>query len=280
MSPSSANPPSVTLSIAGSDNSAGAGVQADLKTFTAFHTYGLTAITCVAAEVPGRVSGVAPIPIDIIRTQIDLCFQAFPVAAAKTGMLYSMEIIETVAAALRDQRAHGAAFPLVIDPVMVASSGDPLLLPGAIDAYRQLLFPLATLVTPNLNEAAVLLGEPIADHRSLEEAGKRLVQKHGCAFLMKGGHFQTPIAKDALITANLEVFWFEAPYIPNVDTHGTGCTYSAAITAGLAKGMDLPGAVERAKNFVTDAIRERFDWPKQGDAGHATTTALNHLRTA
>ena len=186
----------VVLTIAGSDNSAGAGAQADLKTFSYFGCYGLTAITCVVAEVPGKVTSIQSIRPEIIAEQIALSFTAFPVAAAKTGMLYSASIIEAVTEALA-----GRNIKLVVDPVMVASSGDPLLKKSAVTAYEKLLFPHATLVTPNLDELKILAGRDIRNLEEMRNAGRLLVEAHGCAFLLKGGHLRGKTAMDILITA-------------------------------------------------------------------------------
>jgi hydroxymethylpyrimidine/phosphomethylpyrimidine kinase len=261
------NSPTVALTIAGSDNSAGAGAQADLKTFGALGVYGLTAITCVVAEVPGKVSAIQPITPDIVREQIRLCFAAYPVAAVKTGMLFSSEIMAAVADALSGRR-----LPLVVDPVMIATSGSPLLQPDAIAVYGSRLFPLATVLTPNLDEAAVLLGAPITDAGAMREAGAELLARFGVPCLLKGGHLRTGVALDLLFERD-RVSEFTAPFVPGVSTHGTGCTYAASIAAGLAKGLTLHDAVGAAKIFVTRAITNFFRW--QGDRD--TTDALNHL---
>lgn len=256
----------MALSIAGSDNSAGAGIQADLKTFGALGVYGLTAIACVVAEVPGRVSAIQAIDPRIVREQIRLSFEAYPVAAVKTGMLYSREIIDAVCEELEDQRPP----LLVIDPVMVATSGTALLDTAALEAYTDRLFRLASLITPNLDEVATLIGRKVSDLPGMREAGIELAQRFGTAFLLKGGHL--PGDAVDLLFAGKEVLEFSSPRVPNVKTHGTGCTYSAAITAGLAKGLPLDAAVREAKEFVTGAIRACFHW----DHGNGTD-ALNHL---
>lgn len=257
-------PPPVALTIAGSDNSAGAGAQADLKTFTAHGVYGLTAITCVVAEVPGRVSAIQAVEIEVVRQQIELSLGAYPVAAAKTGMLHSRGVIELVA-----DLFAGSKTPLVVDPVMVASSGDPLLEPDAVQAYRERLFPLAALVTPNLDEACALLGRPIGNVREMEAAGLELARRYGAAFLMKGGHLGGEEAIDLLCFADGRTADFRAPFTRGVSTHGTGCTYSAAITAGLASGLELEGAAVQAKRYVTEAVAGFFRWGR--------TDALNHF---
>ena len=193
------NPLPPALSIAGSDNSSGAGIQADLKTMSALGTYGLTAVTCVVAEIPGTVSAIHPVPAEIVAEQIRLCLEAFPVRALKTGMLFSAEILRTVTTVLARQFIGRNPPPLVVDPVMVATSGHRLLNEDALDAYRNGLFPLATLVTPNLDEAAVLLGRPIHNRSELCEAGRSLVREFNVAFLMKGGHLKDKTAADVLI---------------------------------------------------------------------------------
>jgi len=266
--------PPVVLTIAGSDNSAGAGAQADLKTMSALGVYGVTAITCVVAEVPGKVSAIQPIEPRIVAGQIRLLFDAFPIAAMKTGMLYSREIIAAVVAALEAFKGHSSklTIPLVVDPVMVASSGDPLLRADAITLYRERLFPLATLVTPNLDETAALLGRRIASIGEMRRAGAELTGRFGVAFLIKGGHLRGRTATD-LLFANGEVAEYSAPFVPGVSTHGTGCTYSAAIAAGLGKGLALRDAVAGAKQFVTAAVTNFLRWEKDGH----TTDALNHF---
>ena len=250
----------VALTIAGSDSSAGAGVQADLKTFSALGVYGLTAITCVVAEIPGKVSQIEPVSPEIVREQITLLFRNFPIAATKTGLLYAAEIVGTVARAVLDLSADGTKhFPLVIDPVIVATSGDQLLESEAIELYQKELFPLATLLTPNLDEAEKLMGEPIRDLRAMRKAGHKMQKKYGVSILLKGGHL---IGNDAvdLLFAGDKISEFSAPFFRGVATHGTGCTYSAAITAGLACGLKLEDAIGRAKKFVTESIAQHFRW--------------------
>jgi hydroxymethylpyrimidine/phosphomethylpyrimidine kinase len=251
------------LTIAGSDNSAGAGAQADLKTFSYFGCYGLTAITCVVAEVPGKVASIQPIRPAIIGQQIALSLTAFPVRAAKTGMLYSASIIEAVAEVLAARKMR-----LVVDPVMVASSGDPLLKTSAVTAYRKLLFPQAILVTPNLDELKILAGRDIRNLEEMRNAGKILVETHGCAFLLKGGHLRGKTATDILVTAE-GYEEFPAPFVPGIQTHGTGCTYSAAVAANLALGSPLSEAISIAKRYITRAIEKSLRWTK--------TRALEHF---
>ena len=179
--------PPVALTIAGSDSSAGAGVQADLKTFSALGVYGLTAVTCVVAETPGKVARIEPVSARLVREQIDVVLAGFPVAAIKTGLLYSAEIISSVIAALT---SHGKVhLPLIVDPVMIATSGDRLLQTDAVALYENELFPRATLITPNLDEAAALLGkEKIPDAEAMEETVRALSARYGTSVLLKGGH--------------------------------------------------------------------------------------------
>ena len=264
----------VGLTIAGSDNSAGAGIQADLKTMSALGVYGVTAITCVVAEVPGKVSAIQPIEPRIVAEQIRLLFEAFPVVALKTGMLFSRSIIECVCDTLEEVFSGAKQRPfLVVDPVMVASSGDLLVEFDAIALYRERLFPLASLVTPNLDECATLLGRRITSLAEMHRAGEELVSRHGTGFLIKGGHLRDSAAID-LLFAGGAVAEFSAPFVPDVSTHGTGCTYSAAITAGIARGLGLRDAVAEGKRFVSRAIGEFLRWEKDGQR----TDALRHFR--
>ena len=250
----------VALTIAGSDSSAGAGVQADLKTFSAFGVYGLTAVTCVVAETPGKVSRIEPVSAELVREQIEVVAKSFPISAIKTGLLYAGEIISVVARVVVDLAGKaGTANPLVVDPVMVATSGDPLLRADAVELYETELFPIATLITPNLNEAGRLLGTKIKDRQSMEKAVKALAQKYHVSILLKGGHLPGSKAIDLLFHRG-KVTELAAPFIRNVPTHGTGCTYSAAITAGIALGLSLEASVARAKKFVTESINHHFSW--------------------
>ncbi|MEO6054523.1 MAG: bifunctional hydroxymethylpyrimidine kinase/phosphomethylpyrimidine kinase [Chthoniobacterales bacterium] len=249
----------VVLTIAGSDSCCGAGAQADLKTFSAHGCHGLTAITCIVAEVPGKVKSIQPVKPEILRDQLEVLFAAYPVVAVKTGMLYSSALIHVVADVLK-KTARKRKFSLVIDPVMVSTSGTPLLRKNAIEDYHQLLFPMADLITPNLDELCILAGvSKIHDLESMKEAGRSLREKYKCAFLLKGGHLRSSIATDVLLSRNLERS-FSAPFIKNVHTHGTGCTYSAAIAANLAKKMPLPEAVGSAKKYITRAIKQHMRW--------------------
>jgi hydroxymethylpyrimidine/phosphomethylpyrimidine kinase len=259
----------VALSVAGSDSSAGAGIQADLKTFSALGVYGLTAVTCIVAEIPGKVSRIEPVSAKIVRQQIEVLAKNFEIAAIKTGLLCSAEIVSTVAKTFRDKaRMFETQIPLIIDPIIVATSGDHLLEQAAIETYKKELFPLASLITPNVGEAEQLLGTKIKDRQSMHRAGEELEKRFGTAILLKGGHLAGDRAVD-LLFANGKILEFSAPFVRGVATHGTGCTYSAAITAGVAKGLSLEEAITQAKKFVTEAIRNRFEWGRLHALNHS-----------
>jgi len=263
----------VALSIAGSDSSAGAGIQADLKTFSALGVYGLTAVTCIVAEIPGKVSRIEPVSAKIVGEQIEVLTKNFQIAAMKTGLLCSAEIVSAVAKALRHRaRMFATQIPLVIDPIIVATGGDRLLEEAAIETYKKELFPLANVITPNLDEAEQLLGTGIKDRQSMHRAGKKLEKKFGTAILLKGGHLVDDYAVDLLFVDG-KVIEFSAPFVRGVATHGTGCTYSAAITAGLAKGLSLEEAITQAKKFVTNSIARHFRWRSHFGG---TVQALRH----
>ena len=262
----------VALTVAGSDCSAGAGIQADLKTFTALGVYGLTAVTCIVAEVPGKVSRIEPVTARMVREQLEVLLKNFRVGAIKTGLLCSAEIISAVAQTIQaGGKKTARSIPFVVDPVMIATSGDNLLEPGAVEAYKNKLFPLATLITPNLDEAALLLETTINDRRQMESAAKALAKKYHASILLKGGHLRGDNAIDLLFHQG-ELTEFSAPFVRGVETHGTGCTYSAAITAGLASGFSLEQAIKRAKKFVTESIALHLRWKR----GSTEIDALNH----
>jgi hydroxymethylpyrimidine/phosphomethylpyrimidine kinase len=260
----------IALTIAGSDSSAGAGIQADLKTFSAFGVYGLSVVTCVVAEIPGKVSNIELLSAGIVRGQIDVLTNNFPIGAMKTGLLCSADIVSETATAVASLGENRP--PMVVDPVIVATSGKPLLEEAAIKIYEKELFPLATLVTPNLIEAEKFSGKSVRDLDSMRRIGKELANKFGTGVLLKGGHLAGHHAID-LLFANGEVIEFDSEFVRDIATHGTGCTYSAAITAGLACGLSLSDAVAQAKEFVTTAIRRHLRWEsKTGE----NLDALNH----
>ena len=240
----------IALTIAGSDSSGGAGIQADLKTFTALGVYGASVITAITAQNTTGVEAVLTLPADIIAAQMAAVAQDLAVGAIKTGMLADRTTVETVADGLR----AFAGVPLVVDPVMVATSGDVLLAPDAVEAVRARLLPLADVVTPNLAEAARLLDVPAATSLDdMESQGRRLLALGPRAVLMKGGHGMGPDATDILVFAAGSLR-FSAPRIETRNTHGTGCTLAAAIAARLAEKDSVPSAVKAAKDFVWKAI--------------------------
>lgn len=241
------------LSIAGSDPSGGAGIQADLKTFAARRSYGMAAITALTAQNTRGVSAVHLVPPAFVQQQIAAILADIRVDAVKIGMIATAEIARAVAASLPTGPTP-APRPVVLDPVMIAKGGAPLLRDDAIDAVRHALVPLATVLTPNLPEAARLLDTPVAESREQMVAhAKALLALGPRAVLLKGGHLDTDVSPDCLVSAG-EVHWFESPRVDTPHTHGTGCTLSAAIAAELAHGATLPVAVRTAKTYVTDAI--------------------------
>jgi hydroxymethylpyrimidine/phosphomethylpyrimidine kinase len=239
----------IALTIAGSDSGGGAGIQADLKTFAALGVHGTTAITCITAQNPRAVLGVQACQPAMVSRQLEAVFGALPPVAAKTGMLYSAGIIRAVAEFLRHHRVR-----LVVDPVMVSTSGAQLLQPGAISVLKSDLFPMASLVTPNLRETEILLSRPVRSAEDIRAAARELHSRFGCAALVKGGHLRgLNVAVDILYDGKQELL-LSAPFIRGVHTHGTGCTYAAAITAFLARGMPLAQAILKAKKYITRAI--------------------------
>lgn len=235
-----------------------------MKTFTACRVFGLTALTCVVAETPLRVLSVHPVPPEILEDQLSLLLGLYPVAAVKTGMLLSAAHIRVAARLLALQAA-----PLVVDPVMIASSGDALIEQEALGALTSELLPLAALVTPNLDEAGVLLGARLEPDAGLDAAAANLFAAIGRPILLKGGH-RTGAAVDVLADA-AGIRRFSGPRIPGASTHGTGCTLSAAITAFLARGASLDQAVAQGKEFVTQALARRHRWPGNLEALDQTT---------
>ncbi len=240
----------IAVTIAGSDSSGGAGIQADLKTFAAFGVYGASVIAALTAQNTRGVSAIHDVPADFIAAQIDAVFSDLDVAAVKIGMLSQAAAIEAVVKGLDRYRVKN----IVLDPVMIASSGDRLLTPAAIAVLRDELIPRALLVTPNLPEAAALTGASLARNEEEMEAQARAIGALGAlSVLIKGGHSEGADSVDLLIGQG-EVVRVAARRIATKNTHGTGCTLSAAIAAGLAKGRNLTGAVRDAKAYVTAAI--------------------------
>lgn len=256
------------LIVAGSDSGGGAGIQADIKAVTALGGYAMTAITALTAQNTLGVHGVQPTPLDFIAQQIDVVVDDLGIDCVKTGMLATTEVIETVADRL-DAKAAKAA--VVVDPVMVAKGGHPLLAAAAVAAMREIMVPRASLLTPNVPEAVALTGLTIAGGDDLRRAGEALLAQGASAVLMKGGHLDGPQVTDLLVAPD-GVTVFEGPRIATRHTHGTGCTTASAIAAGLAQGMDLAAAVGRARAYVQVAIASA---PGYGH-GHGP---LNHVHT-
>ena len=245
------------LTIAGSDSGGGAGIQADLKTFSALGCYGMSVITAITAQNTRAVTGIHPVPLEIIAKQIDAVLSDIGADAVKIGMLHSAEIIRLVAQRLRQYQVG----TIIVDPVMVAKSGDKLLQDEAIDALTAELLPLATVITPNLPEAATLLNASIleferADRAGMETICRQLAQFGSQAVLLKGGHLRSIESCDALYRREENrLSFFDGERIETPNTHGTGCTLSSAIAAYLAKGEEIPDAVASAKRYIDAAIR-------------------------
>lgn len=245
----------VVLTIAGSDSGAGAGIQGDLKSIAANGGYGLTAITALTAQNGLGVDGVFPVPADFVLAQLETLLAGFPVRAAKTGMLFSAEIIDALAKGL-----ERVDFPLVVDPVAVAQSGSPLLRDDAVESLKSRLLPLATLVTPNRHEAHLLSGIDVFDWNSGDRAAKAILALGPKAVLLKGGHFDAVdgMLEDRLYWADGTVASFPHKKIPTEHTHGTGCALSAAVATGLAKGLGLCEAVGAAQAWLDRALLRAY----------------------
>ncbi len=243
--------PPCALTIAGSDSGAGAGIQADLKSMAAQEVYGLTAITAITAQNTVGVEKAEVLPAALVEAQIDAVLRDFPVSAVKTGMLGNAEIVKVVASKLRQYRLS----KIVVDPVMVAKSGDPLLAEGAQKALREELLPAALVVTPNIPEAEILCGWPIQDWGALQEAARYLYQQGPSFVLIKGGHYaeQEAMLTDVLFDGQ-KFYYYRASRIRTKNTHGTGCTYAAAIAAHLALGKTVPLAVGAARLYLQAII--------------------------
>ncbi len=238
------------LTIAGSDSGGGAGIQADLKTFTAFQVYGLSVLTAITAQNTLGVQGVETLPPDFVTLQIRSVLSDIGADAGKTGMLATNEIVAAVAEGVREFQLPN----LVVDPVMVSATGHRLLDEDAVEAVKTLLFPLATVVTPNLDEATILWGEKVKDLNGMKEAAKAIKALGPRYVLVKGGHLSGPKILDVLYDGNRFEVW-HTPKIPTEHTHGSGCTISAAIAAGLAKGHKVKEAVDTAQRYIHAAIR-------------------------
>ncbi len=262
--------PPVVLTIAGSDSSAGAGVQADLKTFAAHGVHGVCALTAIVAEAPGAVAGFHATDPTLLHAQLKRVAGSFPLAAAKTGMLATAELVAEVAAFLKDR----PDLPLVVDPVIRAGAGAALLDEAGVELLKHEILPLARLVTPNLPEAEHLLGEPIRELSAFSTAPRRLAERFGCDVLLKGGHFADggdTVSDHAWIDGRALVF--SRPRLAVPDVHGTGCTLSAAIAAHLARGEDLPAAIDGACRYLAACLAQHHHW--NGPGGRIE--ALNHF---
>ena len=247
-----AQPIPKAMTIAGSDSGGGAGIQADLKTFAALGVYGASTLTAITAQNTVAVTAVHELPVELIAAQIDAVVTDIGVDAVKTGMLSSAAIVETVVAAVQ----RHALVNLVVDPVMIAKSGDALLRPEAVNALRDRLLPLAAVVTPNLPEAETLTGLSITTDADIRRAAEQIVGRGARAVVVKGGHRAGPAVD--LFYDGVQFQEFAAPRLDTRNTHGTGCTFAAALAAGLAQGQDLMAAVAQAKDYVTEAIRHAY----------------------
>ena len=244
------------LTIAGSDSSGGAGIQADIKTMTANGVYATSAITALTAQNTTGVYGILESTPEFLTNQLDCIFTDIFPDAVKTGMVSSTALIAVIADKLRQYKARN----IVVDPVMVATSGARLISEEAVDALKEKLLPLATLLTPNIPEAEVLSGMTISDPAGMERAARAISEQYGCAVLCKGGH-QISDADD-LLWRNGAGVWFRGRRIQNSNTHGTGCTLSSALAANLAKGYDLDRSVQRAKDYISGALAAMLDLGK------------------
>lgn len=252
------------LSIAGSDCSGGAGIQADLKTMTMNGVYAMSAITALTAQNTTGVTGILGVDPEFLEQQIDMIFTDIRPDAVKIGMVASSALIEAIARKLHQYGAEN----VVVDPVMVSTSGSSLIASDAVATLKRVLLPLATVATPNIPEAEVLSGMTIQTVEDMEAAAKYICEAYGCAVLLKGGHSIND-ANDLLYDGK-EMIWFKGKRINNPNTHGTGCTLSSAIASGLAKGYDLPTAVRSAKNYISCALAAMLDLGKgSGPMNHA-----------
>jgi len=248
------------MTIAGSDSGAGAGVQADLKTFAALGIYGTSVLTAITAQNTIAVTAVHELPTDVIEAQIEAVISDIGADAVKTGMLSSSVIIECVTSYLKDSMKKYPDMPglrrLVVDPVMVAKSGDALLQEEAVGALRELLLPMSAVVTPNIPEAETLTGMTIVTDNDVRKAAQAIVAMGAASVVVKGGHREGP-ATDVYFNGS-DFREFTSPRFDTVNTHGTGCTFASAVAAGLAQGLPTEDAVGQAKEYVTEAIRQSF----------------------
>lgn len=240
------------LTIAGSDSGGGAGIQADLKTFSALEVFATSVITAVTAQNLSGVTAIQSIDPEVVQKQLLAVLEGFPIKAIKTGMLFSEEIIEVIGNNL--SRSPYREIPLVIDPVFASTSGSRLIKDNAIERLKEKLFPLADLITPNMPEAEILTGETLNRRGDLEQAGQKLFQRFGVPVLLKGGHLQDRAVDILVDTQGMEVF--ESDLVEGVNNHGSGCTLASAIAAALARGQSLREAVATAKDYITHALND------------------------
>ena len=245
------------LTIAGSDSSGGAGIQADLKTMLANHVYGMSAITALTAQNTTGVTDIMEVTPEFLAEQLDSVFTDIRPDAVKTGMVSSSQLIETIADKLREYKAVN----IVVDPVMVATSGAKLICDDAMETLKKKLLTLATVITPNIPEAEVLSGMKITSKEDMVTAAQKICNTYGCSVLLKGGHSLND-ANDLLVEQGKEPVWFMGRRIANTNTHGTGCTLSSAIASNLAKGKSLEEAVKGAKNYISGALAAGLDLGK------------------
>jgi hydroxymethylpyrimidine/phosphomethylpyrimidine kinase len=263
------------LTIAGSDSGGGAGIQADLKTFSALGCYGMSVVTALTAQNTVRVVSMHQVPPSFVAEQIDAVLDDIGADAVKIGMLQSAAVIQTVA---RRLRAHGVS-RVVLDPVMVAKSGDRLLMDEAVGALREEILPMAEVLTPNLPEASVLTGEGVVTREEMERAGRKLLGLGARSVLIKGGHAGDEMSSDLLCTSGshgeVTVRWYEQQRTLTTNTHGTGCTLSSAIAAYRARGLDVQDSVARAKEYISGAIRAGAEY--RIGSGHGPVHHFHNL---
>lgn len=245
------------LTIAGSDSSGGAGIQADLKTMLANHVYGMSAITALTAQNTTGVTDIMEVTPEFLAEQLDSIFTDIRPDAVKTGMVSSSQLIEIIADKLREYEAVN----IVVDPVMVATSGAKLICDDAMETLKKKLLTLATVITPNIPEGEVLAGMKITSKEDMVTAAEKISNTYGCSVLLKGGHSLND-ANDLLVEPGKEPVWFKGRRIANSNTHGTGCTLSSAIASNLAKGKSLEEAVKGAKNYISGALAAGLDLGK------------------
>lgn len=256
------------LTIAGSDSSGGAGIQADLKTMTSLGCYGMSVITALTAQNTMGVQGVLPISSAFVLSQLNSVFDDIKPLTIKIGMLHDKELIESIHKFLKDRKVQ-----IVLDPVMVATSGAPLLQPDALEALQELLFPLAAVITPNVHELALISSSNISCRDDLENNAKNMSSKWNVPFLAKGGDLQrSGLSSDVLAQPDCETFWYESPRVETQNTHGTGCTLSSAIASLLALGFSLNEAVSKSKDYINKALEAGKNQP--WGTGHGP---VNHM---